>query len=80
MGEGGLSPLFPAPRVEGAAVAGVRELGLQQVRQALWGREGLQGEGRGDFQSRDLPEAFGREGTQSCGRNVPDWRPAEIRL
>lgn len=42
-------PLFPPPLVEGTAVAGVRELGFQQVRQAVQRREGLQSEGRAGF-------------------------------
>lgn len=68
----GWLPLFPVPRVEGAAVAGVGQLGLQQVGQALQRREGLQGEGGGGLQAPDLPQAFDREGTQSRGRNVPE--------
>lgn len=72
---GGGAPLSAAPHVEGAAVAGVGELGLQQVSQALRGREALQCQGGGGLQGPDPPQAFGREGTQSRGRNVPARRP-----
>ena len=65
-------PLFPAPRVEGAAVARVRELGLHQLGQALQRREGLQGEGCAGFQEPHLPQTFRGEGSQSCGGNIPE--------
>lgn len=65
-------PLFPVPRVEGAAVAGIRELSLCQLSQALQWWEGLQSKSRAGFQRPHLPQPFRGEGTQSCGRNIPE--------
>lgn len=66
------SPLFPTPRVEGAAVAGVRELGLQQFGHAFQLREALQSRGGHGFEESHLPQPFRGQRTQSCGGNIPE--------
>ncbi len=53
-------------------MAGVRELSLHQLSQAVQLREGLQSEGRAGFQKPHLPQPFRREGAQSCGGNIPE--------
>lgn len=65
-------PLFAPPCVEGAAVARVRELGLGQLGQALQRWQHLQSERRAGFQKPHLPQPFGGEGAESCGRNIPE--------
>lgn len=73
-------PLFPTPRVESTAVAGVRELSLHQFSQALQRREALQSEGRAGFQKPHLPQAVRRKGAQSCGRNIPESHAENISV
>lgn len=65
-------PLFAPPRVEGAAVARVRELGLGQLGQTLQRRERLQSQRGAGFQEPHLPQPFGGEGAERCGRNIPE--------
>lgn len=71
------SPLSAAPRLEGAAVARVGELGLGQLGQARQRREGPEGEGGAGSEEPHPAQASGRQRAQSCGGNIPGHRQGE---